>query len=61
MTAETPATAAVNLCEEVMIGEELVINHTYMDLDRQIMIHVIEEPVSIAGVVWMTQYLKEFY
>ena len=60
MTVETLATAAVNLCKEVMIGEELVINHTYMDLDRQVMILDIGALVSIVGVSWMTQYLEEF-
>ena len=60
MTAETPATAAVNLCEEVMIGEELVINHTYTDLDRHMLILDIGALVSKAGVSGMTQYLKEF-
>ena len=43
-----------------MIGEELVINHTYMDLDRQVMILDIGALVSIVGVSWMTQYLEEF-
>ena len=33
-----------------MIGEELVINHTYMDLDRHVMILDIGALVSIVGV-----------
>ena len=53
-------TAAVNLCEEVAVGEELVINYTYTDLGRQMMILDIGAPVSIAGVPWMKQYLVEF-
>ena len=60
MTVETLATAAVNLCEKVMIGEELVINHTYMDLDMQVMILDMGALLSIVGVSWMTQYLEEF-
>ena len=59
VTVETLATAAVNLCEKVMIGEELVINHTYTDLDRQVMILDIGALVSI-GVSWVTLYLEEF-
>ena len=30
--------AAVNICKEVSIGEEMVINYTYTDLGRQMMI-----------------------
>ena len=53
---ETPAPTAVNLCE----SPEMVINYIYMDLGDQMMILDIGAPVSIAGVSWMTQYLKEF-
>ena len=54
---ETPAlTAAVNLCE----SSEMVINYTYKDMGCQMMILDIGAPVSIAGVSWMTQYLREF-
>ena len=28
---------AVNLCEEVVVGEELTINYTYTDMGRQMM------------------------
>ena len=52
--------AAVNLCKEVSIGEEMVINYTYTDMGRQMMILDIGAPVSIAGVSWMRQYLEEF-
>ena len=52
--------AAVNLCKEVSIGEEMVINYTYMDMGRQMMILDIGALVSIAGVSWMRQYLEEF-
>ena len=54
-------TANVNLCEEgFVVGEEMLINYTYTDLGRQMMILDIGAPVSLAGVSWMTQYLKEF-
>ena len=52
--------ASVNLCEEVKIGKEIVINYTYIDMGRQMMILDIGAPVSIAGVPWMEQYLEEF-
>ena len=52
--------AAVNLCKEVSVAEEMVINYTYTDLGRQMMILDIGAPVSIAGVSWMKQYLEEF-
>ena len=65
INAEVPA--AVNLCESlilwilgVLVAEEMVINYTYTDLRCQIMILDIGAPVSIAGVSWMAQYLKEF-
>ena len=48
--------AAVNLCE----SPEMVINYTYMDLGQQMMILDIGAPVSISGISWMMQYLKEF-
>ena len=52
--------AAVNLCEEVEVGEELSINYTYTDMGRQVMILDIGAPVSITGVSWMKLYLKDF-
>ena len=57
-TSDPPA--AVNLCKEVSVAEEMVINYTYTDLGRQMMILDIGAPVSIAGVSWMKQYLEEF-
>ena len=51
---------AVNLCEEVTVGEELTINYTYTDMGIQMIISDIGAPVSIAGVSWMEQYLEEF-
>ena len=52
--------ASFNLCEEVKVGEEIVINYTYTDMGRQMMMLDIRAPVSIAGVPWMEQYLEEF-
>ena len=57
---EVTTEAAVNLCEEDMEGEEVIINYTHTDLGRQVMILDIGAPVSVAGIPWMTQYLKEF-
>ena len=54
---ETAAlTAAVNLCE----SSEMIINYTYKEMGHQMMILDIGTPVGIAGVSWMTQYLREF-
>ena len=50
----------VNLCEEVEVGEEMMINYTYTDMGRQMMILDIGAPISITGVPWMEQYLEEF-
>ena len=36
------------------------INYIYADLGRQMMILDIGAPVSLAGVSWMSQYLKKF-
>ena len=52
--------AAVNLCDKAEIGEDMVINYTYTEMGRQMMILDIRAPVSIAGVPWMEQYLEEF-
>ena len=49
-------TAAINLCE----SPEMMINYTYKEMGRQLMILDFEAPVSMARVSWMTQYLKEF-
>ena len=51
--------AVVNLCEKVSIGEDLMINYTYKDMGRQMMILDIGAPVSIAGVSWIVQYLEK--
>ena len=53
-------TANVQLCEGMVEGEEMVINYTYTDLGKQVMILDIGAPVSLSGITWMTQYLKEF-
>ena len=43
--------AAVNLCKE---AKEVMINYTYTDLGRQMMILDIGAPLSLTGVSWMT-------
>ena len=47
--------ATVNLCENAAVPEDMVINYTYTDLGRQMMILDLGAPVSIAGVSWMKQ------
>ena len=47
---------AINLCE----APEMKIIYTYKEIGCQVMILDIGAPVSIAGVSWLTQYLKEF-
>ena len=49
---------SVNLCEEYTMNEEFLVN--YADKGKQIMILDIGAPVSLAGMEWMTQYLKEY-
>ena len=49
-----PSATAINICE----AQELMINYTYTDMGHQIMILDIGAPVSVAGMAWMTQYLK---
>ena len=51
---------SVNLSEEIEVGKELMIDYTYTDMGRQMMILDIGAPISIAGVPWMEQYLEEF-
>ena len=50
----------VNICQVVKVEEKLMINYTYIDVGRQMMILDIGAPVSIAGIPWMEQYLEEF-
>ena len=58
VNSDPPTT--VNLCENAAVPEEMVINYTYTDLGRQMMILDLGAPVSIAGVSWMKQYLEGF-
>ena len=48
----------MNLCEEYTMNEEFQVNYT--EKEKQIMILDIGAPVSLAGMEWMTQYLKEY-
>ena len=50
----------VNLCGQVEDKKEMVINYTYTDMGRQMMILDLRASVSIAGVPWLEQYLEEF-
>ena len=51
VTSDPPTT--VNLSKNVKEVEEMVINYTYKDLGRQMMILDLDAPVSIAGTSWM--------
>ena len=53
---EEATVTAVNLCE----SPKMIINYTNKDMGHQMMILDIGAQVSIAGVSWMTQYLREF-
>ena len=50
----------VNFCETAAVLEDMVINYTYTDQGRQMMILDLGAPVSITGVPWMKQYLAGF-
>ena len=54
MVETPPAATAVNICK----APEMIINYMYMEMGRQMMILDIGTPVSVAGIAWMTQYLK---
>ena len=59
-TQESSATS-VNLCSQDVVEEmEMMINYTYTESGKQLMILNIGAPVSLAGIPWMTQYLQEF-
>ena len=63
MVETKPEAAAVNLCEDakdIAVAKEVMVNYTYTDLGRQMMILDIGAPLSLVGVSWMTQYLEEF-
>ena len=49
----------VNLCESAAVPEDMVIDYTYTDLGRQMMILDLVAPVSIASALWMKQYLEK--
>ena len=59
LVGQEPPPANVNLCEATTVPEEMVINYTYKDQGRQ-MILDLGAPVSVAGVPWMNQYLAGF-
>ena len=50
----------INFCQEVSSTEEMVINYTYTEMGRQLMILDLGAPVSVSGISWMTQYLAKF-
>ena len=50
-TSDSPK--AINLCKNSAVVEDRVINYTYTDQERHMMILDIGAPVSVAGVPWM--------
>ena len=61
VSAEEFSATAINLCsQELAVAEEMMINFTYTDSGRKLMILDIGAPVSLAGISWMEQYLQEF-
>ena len=60
MVGQDPPPANVNLCEATHTPEEMMINYTYTDQGRQMMILDLGAPVSVTGVPWMNQYLAGF-
>ena len=59
LIGQDPPTS-VNLCEATEVSEDMVINYTYKDQGRQMMIQDLGTPVSVAGIPWMKQYLAGF-
>ena len=62
VTAATPTTTTdvnVNLCdgEGFRVKEDFLINYT--ELEHQVMVLDIGAPVSLAGILWLEQYLGE--
>ena len=60
LVGQEPPPANVNLCEATAVPEEMMINYTYTDQGRQMMILDLGAPLSVAGVPWMNQYLAGF-
>ena len=56
ITIEKPI--AFNLCEKTEEVKDILINYTYTDQGRQMMILDIGAPVSVAGIPWMKQYFQ---
>ena len=49
LIGQDPPTS-VNLCEATEVSEDMVINYTYKDQGRQMMILDLGAPVSVAGI-----------
>ena len=61
VSTQESSAASVNLCSQDIVEEmEMIINYTYKDSGRQIMILGVGAPVCLAGISWMEQYLQEF-
>ena len=61
VSIEDSSATAINLCsQELAMAKEMMINYTYTESGKQLMILDIGAPVSLAGIPWMEQYLQEF-
>ena len=57
---DSKSSTAVNLCQEVLVGEEMTITYMYTNMGRQLMILDIGAPVIISGIPWMMHYLAVY-
>ena len=57
LIGQDPPPTSVNLCEATEVSEDMVINYTYKDQGRQMMILDLGAPVSVAGIPWIWQGL----
>ena len=60
LVGQDPSPTSVNLCKATENSEDMVINYTYTDQGRQMMIPDLGAPVSVARIPWMNQYLGGF-
>ena len=60
LVGQDPPPTSVNLCKATEVSEDMVINYTYKDQGRQMMILDLGASVSVAGIWWMKQSLAEY-
>ena len=60
LVGQDSSPTSVNLCKATENLEDMVINYTYTDQGRQMMILDLGAPESVARIPWMNQYLAGF-